>query len=188
MGLKLGTVPLAIALAAALACSHPPALPDSSGNSQRLPFDNQPPASASPSHSLIPPTMIPEGTFLTVRLSKPLSSTSAHAGDSFEGALDDSIAVDQQILLSRGAQVSGRVLDVKPSAGSGNPGYLRLILVSVSAAGKTVLIDTSSIFAKAPPRNDRASATGPSAPASNDVVFAPDRGLTFRLVQAVDLQ
>jgi len=127
--------------------------------------------------------MIPEGTFLTVRLSKPLSSVSAHAGDGFEGTIDEPIVVDEQTLLPRGTQVSGRVLDAKSAVGQRNPGYLRVTLVSVNAAGRTVLIDTSSIFAKATPR----LATG-AAPPSNDVLFTPDHALTFRLAQAVDLQ
>jgi hypothetical protein len=127
--------------------------------------------------------MIPEGTFLTIRLSKPLSSVSAHAGDGFEGEIDEPVVVDQQTLLPRGSQVSGRVLDAKSAEGPRDPGYLRVTLISVNGAGKTILIDTSSIFAKATPRPS-ASTTS----ASNDVLFAPDRRLTFRLAQAVNLQ
>jgi len=192
MGFRLAAVPLALVLAGAAACTLPPAQPDTAGNSQRLPFESQRPATTSFSRSLVPPTMIPEGTFLIVRLSNPLSSASARAGDSFGGALDDPIVVDQQILLPRGAKVSGRVLDAKPSAGVNSPGYLRLTLVSVNTAGKTVLIDTSSIFTKATPRIDPRSAPPAAAPnpsaASNDILFSPDRRLTFRLAQAVDLQ
>jgi len=182
---NLRTIPLALALAFIPACSRPPASPDSSDSQQRLPFDKEPPASTSSNHSLIPPTTIPEGTFLTVRLSKPLSSVSAHAGDGFEGAIDEPVVVDQQTLLPRGAKVSGRVLDAKSADGPRNPGYLRVTLVSVNAAGRTVLIDTSSIFAKAAPRP---SAAGGPESAPNDVLFTPDRRLTFRLAQAIDLQ
>jgi hypothetical protein len=185
MGTKLRTIPLALTLAFLPACSRPPASPDSSNGRQKLPFDKEDPASTASSQSLIPPTTIPEGTFLTVRLSKPLSSVSAHAGDGFEGAIDEPVVADQQTLLPRGTNVSGRVLDAKSSDGPRNPGYLRVTLVSVNGAGKTILIDTSSIFAKATPRP---SAVGSPAPASNDVVFTPDRRLTFRLAQAVDLQ
>jgi hypothetical protein len=187
MGPKRRTIPLALGLAFVFtpACSRPPASPDSSSSLQRLPFDQQTPASTSSSRSLIPPTMIPEGTFLTVRLSKPLSSVSAHAGDGFEGTIDESIVVDQQTLLPRGAKVSGRVLDAKSADGPRNPGYLRVTLVSVNAGGRTVLIDTSSIFAKATPRPS--AAAGPAS-APNDVVFTADRRLTFRVAQAIDLQ
>jgi len=187
MALKAGIISLALALAFALACSRPPANSDSSTNSQRLPFDRSTPAPASSDHSLIPPTSLPEGTFLTVHLSKAISTASAHPGDSFEGALDDPIVVDQQTFFPRGTKVSGRVLEAKPANGPNNPGYLRITLISVNVGGKTVLIDTSSIFSKAS-HNDRPSPTGGPLPGSNDVVFAPDRHLTFRLAQAVDLQ
>jgi hypothetical protein len=185
---------LALALVLTGACTRPPAAPDSPGSAQRLPFDGESQPSATASRSLIPSAMrLSEGTFLTVRLNKPLSSASAHSGDSFEGALDDAIVADQQTLLPRGTQVSGRVLDAQPSAGPHDPGYLRVTLVGVNAAGKIILIDTSSIFTKAAPHNDRLaadrpSATGVPALASDNVVFTPDRRLTFRLAQAVDLQ
>ncbi|MFZ1916638.1 MAG: hypothetical protein WAU58_03625 [Terriglobales bacterium] len=184
MGTKLWTILLALTLALLPACSRPPASPN---GQQSLPFDKEPPASTSFSQSLIPPTMIPEGTFLTVRLSKPLSSVSAHAGDGFEGAIDEPVVVDQQTLLPRGSKISGRVLDARSADGPRNPGYLRITLVSVNAAGRTVLIDTSSIFAKATPPNDRPPAGG-TASAPSDVLFTPDRRLTFRLAQAIDLQ
>jgi hypothetical protein len=188
MGPHLRTIPLALIFTLVFipACSRPPASPDSSNSAQRLPFDQQTPASTSSGRSLVPPIMVPEGTFLTVRLSRPLSSVSAHAGDGFEGAIDEPIVVDQQTLLARGAKVSGRVLDAKSGDGPRSPGYLRVTLVSVNAAGKTILIDTSSVFAKATPGNNRPSVAG--GPASNDLVFTPDRRLTFRLAQAIDLQ
>jgi len=182
---------LTLALAVALACTRPPASPDSSGNSQNLPFSSESHPSTSLTNPLIPSAMhISEGSFLTVRLTKPLSSATARAGDSFEGMLDEPVVADRQTLLPAGAKVSGRVLDAKPSAGPHNPGYLRITLVSVNALGKTVLIDTNSIFTKGSLHDhtpaDRPSPSGASGP--SEVLFTPDRRLTFRLAQAVDLQ
>jgi len=183
---------LVLALTAAPACSRPPA--DSSASSQRLPFSGDTQPSVSPRTSLIPSaTHLDEGTFLTVRLAKPLSSADAHAGDSFEGSIDQPVIADGQTLVQAGARVSGRVLDAKPCAGPHNPGYLRITLVSITADNKIVLIDTNSIFTKAAPRRDRtltehAPGTGMLTPDSSEVVFTPDHRLTFRLAQAVDLQ
>jgi len=171
-----------------IACSRPPNQPDSSTTLQGLPFDHSTPPSGSSNPYIIPSPMgLPEGTFLTVRLSNALSSVSAHAGDGFRGAIDEPVVVDQQTFLPRGAQVSGRVLDAKPSDGPHNPGYLRITLLSVDVGGKTIPIDTSSIFTKATQRNDRPS-SGATSPAVSDVLLTPDRRLTFRLAQAVDLQ
>jgi hypothetical protein len=179
---------LAFALGLVPACSRPPALPDSSSTSQKLPFDRESQLSPSSNQSLVPfSARLSEGTFLTVRLKRPLSSATAHAGDSFEGALDDPLIVDQQTLLPRGTQVSGRVLDAKPSAGLRNPGYLRITLASVISGGKILLVDTSSIFSKGALPSDHPSAGAPP-PVVGDVVFTPDRRLTFRLAQAVELR
>jgi len=178
-----------LALGLALACSGPPRPPHSASNSQRLPFDHPTSPSGSSNQPLIPSPMgLPEGTFLTVRLSKTLSSETAHAGDGFQGVIDDPVVVDQQTVLASGAVVNGRVLDAKASAGPHNPGYLRITLVSLNVGGKIILIDTSSNLTKATPRSDRPSATGLAVSVSNDVVFSPDRRLTFRLAQAIDLQ
>jgi hypothetical protein len=197
-------ISIALALAWTLACGRPPGVPDQSVTGQHLPFDREPRQNGiSPSQSGVPSnTRVPEGTSLAVSLRKPLSSATARPGDSFEGALDDPVVVEQQTLLPRGTQVRGRVLDARRSSSSQNPGYLRITLVSVTFGSKTILIDTSSIFAKAGP-HDRASAAatnsmggnsgvpnpGPNASSNpNEVLFTPDRRLTFRLAQAVDLQ
>ena len=175
-----------LALTLLVACGKPTGVPEPSpGNTQKLPFDRESRANGiSPSQSLIPPTSrLAEGTPVTVRLRKTLSSASAQAGDSFEGTLDDPVAVEGQTLIPSGAAVTGRVLDVKPSGNSRSPGYMRIALVSVSVSGKTVLIETSSIFAKAAISGEHATqSTG-----ANDVAFTPDHRVTFRLARSTDL-
>jgi hypothetical protein len=177
-----------MALAITLGCGRPPGVPESSSEtSQKLPFDREPnPHGTSPSQSLVPPNRIPAGTSVTVRLSAPISSASAHAGDTFAAALDDPVVVDDQTLLPRTAQVSGRVIEAKPSVGVNEPGYVRIVLVSVSTGDKTIAIETSSIFAKAP-REELHSPTHGSGPVKNDVVLTAERRLTFRLSQAITL-
>ncbi|MGA9527918.1 MAG: hypothetical protein WBS24_07380 [Terriglobales bacterium] len=181
-------VAIALLLALLVSCNRHPGTLDSPSSTQSLPFERASQPSAPSGQGLVPfAARLTEGTFLTVRLTSPLSSASAHAGDSFEGTLDDPVIVDQQTLLPRGTQVSGRVLDAKPSAGLRNPGYLRITLVSVNGGGKSLLVDTSSIFSKGALPSDHAS-TGAPPPTVGDVIFTPDRRLTFRLAQAVDLQ
>jgi hypothetical protein len=60
---------------------------------------------------------------------------------------------------------------------------MRIALVSMNVSGKTVLIETSSIFAKAATSGERA----PTTTGANDVSFTPDRRLTFRLARSTDL-
>ena len=183
------------------ACGRPTS--DSGGNasnsadSQKLPFDRQPRSTGiSPSQSLIPSaTKLPEGTPIPIRLQSALSSASAHAGDSFSATVDEPIVIDGQTLIDRGTPATGRVLEAKPAANSPGrslvPGYLRIVLVSLTVAGRRIMIETSSIFAKGGIREDRHPATGAASGDSRkdrDIVFGIDRRLNFRLAQTVDLQ
>jgi len=174
-----------LALIFAAACGRPTGVPQPSpGDPQKLPFDRQPSSEGvSPSQSLIPPARgLTEGTSITIRLRKPLSNSSAHAGDRFEGIIDEPVVVDGQTLIGHGTTVTGHVLDAQPSLGR-RPGYLRITLVSVDVGGKPVPIDTSSIFAKG---KTTAQGSHPGA-SSGDVAFTPERRLTFHLAQATDL-
>ncbi len=184
------------------ACSRPPA--DNASNSadaQKLPFDREPRSTGiSPSQSLIPSTTkLPEGTPIPIRLQSALSSASSHAGDTFSATIDEPVVIDGQTLVARGTPATGRVLEAKPAASSRGsslePGYLRIVLVSLKIGGRTVMIETSSIFAKGGSREERNPATGAASGAGRedksrdkDIVFGIDRRLNFRLAQPVDLQ
>jgi hypothetical protein len=192
------------------ACSRPPAgNASNSANSQKLPFDREPRSTGiSPSQSLIPSTTkLPEGTPIPIRLQKALSSASSHAGDTFSATIDEPVVIDGHTLVDRGTPATGRVLEAKPSASSRGssrgsslePGYLRIVLVSVNIGGRPVMIETSSIFAKGGSRDERNPATGAASGAGQeddkdkndkdkDIVFGIDRRLNFRLAQTVDLQ
>jgi hypothetical protein len=176
------------------ACGRPPAEnASSSADSQKLPFDRQPRSTGiSPSQSLIPSaTKLPEGTPIPIRLQSALSSASSHAGDTFSATVDEPVAIDGETLIARGTPATGHVLEAKPSGGSLEPGYLRIVLVSLNVGGRTVTIETSSIFAKGGSREERNPATGAASGVSQkdkDIVFGIDRRLNFRLAQTVDLQ
>jgi len=189
--MKMAICAALLALACCLSCGKPTGVPEaSSGSTQRLPFDREPPREgSSPSQSLVPSTpSLPEGTSLLIKLQKPLSSASARAGESFEGVLDEPVVVEEQTAIARGARVTGRVLDAEHSSGKYAPGYLRITLVGVDTGGRTVPISTSSVFVKAGSHSERPSATGIAAPSQNDVVIATDRRLTFRLAQAAGFE
>lgn len=171
-------------------CGRPPDASDNASNSnaQKLPFDRQPASTGnSPSQSLIPSsTIVPEGTTIPVRLQGTLSSATSHAEDTFSAILDEPLAIDRQTLVPRGTVAHGRVLEAKAAANSNEPGYLRIVLVSLNVGDRRVVIYTSSIFAKGSSRE----ATGGVSPREKDadIVFGPDRRLYFRLAQSADLQ
>ena len=77
------------------------------------------------------------------------------------------------------------------------PGYLRIVLVSLNLAGKPVVIETSSIFVKGGSRTERKPATVAASGAkqkdsqqekNGDTVLGKGRRFTFRLAQTIDLQ
>jgi hypothetical protein len=180
-----------------LSCGHETGLTaDPNSDSKKLPFDRQPQsAGISPSHSLIPSvTRLPEGTPLTICLQRDLSSASARPGDTFAAILDAPIVINGQTLVPRGAAVSGRVLAAKHSGGPHDPGYLRLALVSLTVGQKPFPIETSSQFAKGGSREERSSAMirtgdhGPTPSTQEEILLGPERRLSFRLAQEVDLQ
>jgi hypothetical protein len=202
------------------ACGRPPEEKAPTGaNPQGLPFDRQPRAGGISPTGLIPSTTkLPEGTPIPVRLQSGLSSASSHAGDTFNAIVDEPVVVDGQTLVGAGTTATGRVLEVKASVGSrengressqdsshddashessSEPGYLRIVLVSLNVGGKTVAIETSSIFAKGGSREERNLAGTDreridrdknKGDKNKDIEFGVDRHLSFRLAQAVDLQ
>jgi hypothetical protein len=129
----------------------------------------------------------------------------AHSGDPFSATVDEPVVVDGQTRIARDTLATGRVLEAKPSAGAREPGYLRIVLVSLNVGGRQIMVYTSSIFAKGGPREERNPATGAPLDASQrdrdkdkgkdkdkdrdrDIAFGTDRRLNFRLAQTVDLQ
>jgi hypothetical protein len=184
-------------------CGRPPSDNSSNSEVQKLPFDRPPHTSGiSPSQTLIPSTTkLPEGTPIPIRLQSALSSASSHAGDAFSATIDEPVVIDGQTLVAGGTAATGRVLEAKPAASSAGkssdrssePGYLRIVLVSLKVDGRPVTIETSSIFAKGGSREERNLAPGATSGASQkdrekDITLGVDRRLNFRLAQTVDLR
>jgi glucose/arabinose dehydrogenase len=63
-----------------------------------------------------PPAMVtlPAGTDLRVRLDSDLGSKVSRAGDSFTATVADDVVSDGQVVIPRGAQAEGTVIDAKP--------------------------------------------------------------------------
>ena len=89
---------------------------------------------------------IPQGTPIYVRLQESISSRTAQAGQSFSAVLDEPLIVSGQTVAPSGAPVSGHVVAARESGRLHNAGYLRLTLSSIMLNGKSVPMQTSSIF------------------------------------------
>jgi BON domain len=86
---------------------------------------------------------LPAGTQLVIRLNEPLDSERNQIGDSFHGSLSDPIVLDGETVVPSGAEVVGRVTDVKSAGRFAGNSVLTLELTSLSVSGKTYNIQTN---------------------------------------------
>jgi hypothetical protein len=134
-------VPLAIAILAA-GCNGVGAQPSSNSvtaaadnsDTQKLPFTEN------------KPVVIPASTAIYVRLQQSLSSRTAQPGEKFSAVLDEPLVVDDQTVAPKGAPVEGRVVVARDSGRLHNSGYLRITLSSITVNGKSVPLQTNSMF------------------------------------------
>jgi len=134
--------------------------------------------------------VLPSGTLLTVDLSGSLSTAKVHAGDSFTATVAAPLIVDGETLVPTGAPVMGRVESAQGGR-SGlvlGSGYFELVLNTITVGGKTVVLQTSSLFARGNVLRSRTvSNTGSTGPRSDGVGVQKGRALTFRLTAPVTL-
>jgi hypothetical protein len=189
-------------------CSRQLAVPASGGtaDSGQLPFDRV------SDNSGISPTGgftdgIPAGTEVIVRLQLPLSSADSRVGDSFQAVLDEPVVVAGRTVVPRGTPFTGSVVAAKASGGPLDPGYLRVTLASMAVDGKSIALQTSSIFAKGASYKNRKTSAGKNSeaagkgevaesavnsadgsersfhPSQSDIRFSTGHRFTFRLAQ-----
>jgi BON domain len=86
---------------------------------------------------------IPAGTQLTIRLNEGLDSERNQVGDAFHGTLSAPIVMGGETIIPSGADVAGRVADVKSAGRFAGNSVLTLELTSVSMNGRTYNIQTN---------------------------------------------
>lgn len=129
---------LLVVLAFAFGCKvggEPPVAASDTPNPQQLPFAES------------KPLTVPAGAAIYVRLQQPLTSANAQAGQEFSAVLDESLVVENQTAVARGAAVTGKVVAARESGRLHNAGYIRITLASIALNGKPVPLETNSIFA-----------------------------------------
>src|ERR1700691_1205173 len=204
---KASRLAVILSLVWLMECSPRVAVPGSgwTANRGQLPFDRV------SDNGGISPTAgfnaegIPAGTEVTIRLPMALSSKDSRPRDLFQAVLDEPVVIAGRTVAPQGTPVTGSVVAARASGSLNDPGYLRLTLASIVMNGKSVPLQTSSIFAKGgsyekrkptPLRNSATDGKGtarePAAsdgtetstnPGQGDVRFSTGRRLTFRLTQ-----
>ena len=90
------------------------------------------PHATAPINSVTKDELIPQGTFIRVRMLTPLSSASSHVGDIFSWVVSDDIVVGGRTIVPAGNVGFGRVAYVYPAHGGNQPGYVKLQFFSIA--------------------------------------------------------
>jgi len=205
LGIRSGSAALALTLT--LSCSRPVGLHDSptATDQHQVPFhEGDANAAASPNatspattdHSNTDGSLpfrdsrsLPAGTLLSVRLKNPIAADSPVTSRTFEGIIDEPVAIEGNTLVPSGASVAVRVEAAGASQVKRNPGYVRLTLDSIDIAGHDLPVQTSSLFARG-----QAQASSPQKdpsihdprvhdPRVQGISLEKGRRLTFRLTE-----
>jgi hypothetical protein len=88
---------------------------------------------------------IPEGSVLEVRTNQTLSSKTSQAGETFSASVEAPVEVDGKVVIPKGAEASGTVVDAKPLGKFKGGAALQLRLESVSFGGNSYPVDTTSV-------------------------------------------
>jgi hypothetical protein len=184
-----GVVLAWLALAGLVGCSRQLPVPASVGTADhsQIPFDRVSDNGGISPTDAFASEALPPGTEITVALRLALSSADARAGDSFDAVLDAPVVVGGKTVAPRNAPVTGKVVATKASGGSYDPGYMRVTLASIAMNGKSIPLQTSSIFSKGRSYEGVMPAATAGVPTPADVRFSTGHRFTFRLAQPLHL-
>ncbi|MBV8366623.1 MAG: hypothetical protein JO194_08970 [Candidatus Eremiobacteraeota bacterium] len=90
------------------------------------------PHATAPVDSQTKDSLIPEGTFIRIRMLTALSSASSHAGDPFSWVVSDDVKLNSRIVVAQGTIGYGRVRYVSPAHGGNTPGFVSLTFYPIS--------------------------------------------------------
>jgi hypothetical protein len=208
---KLALAAAFAAIAASSACSRPAQFQtnnDSAANGRKVPF-HQETANESTAPTEAPPTPVPApklfpfnkdrgptvpvGTLVTVRLEQSLSGAKSIAPTDFTALLADPIIIDGTTLIEKGASVSGHIEAADASTNPGS-GFVRLTLSSVEVDGRSLPLQTSSLFARGKLRQVTTTSIPENDPfmpfhsrPSGIIDLKEGRRLTFRLTEELEI-
>jgi len=117
--------------------------------------------------------VLPAGSLLTVRLKSPLTAENEGSKGTFAATVDEPVIAEGMTLIPEGAQVSGRIGQVRISNMRPDRGYVRLELESVSLDGFDLPVQTADLFAR--------QISGDVRPGT--IRLEKGRRLTFRLTE-----
>jgi hypothetical protein len=90
-------------------------------------------------------SVIPQGTELRIRLTGPLSSKNASAGQDFQAVLDSDVVVDGTTVLKAGAPITGHVVESKAAARAQGKGRMAIRLTAVTVGSQPFALETNTL-------------------------------------------
>jgi len=88
---------------------------------------------------------LPAGTVVTVRLSSTVGSKISAKGDHFSATVATPVQVDGRVVLPKGAEVLGKVVEAVPQGRFKGAAVLRLVLETVTLNEDSYDVQTSSV-------------------------------------------
>jgi hypothetical protein len=89
------------------------------------------------------PVTIESGTVLNIRMIDAVDTAKNHAGDSFRATLDSPITVGDKVIIPEGADVVGRIAELKDAGHFAGKPELALELASLSVNGRKYTLHTN---------------------------------------------
>src|SRR5258708_7126227 len=99
--------------------------------------------------------VIPEGTAIRVTVDETLSSNNSHVGDIFAASTSEPVVIDGNVVIPKGAKVSGRGVDAKESGRLHVPARLAVAINSIQVDSKTYDVQSSTYSLKGRNHNKR---------------------------------
>jgi hypothetical protein len=99
-------------------------------------------ASSTPAVPVPQKITIPDGTALSIRLIDAVDSEQNQTGDTFKATLNAPIVVNDDVVIPQGADVEGRIVEVKSAGRFAGQSVLTLELVKLDVNGRTYNIHT----------------------------------------------
>jgi BON domain-containing protein len=89
------------------------------------------------------PVTIPDGTVLQVRMIDTIDSGSNQPGDRFRATLDAPVTIDDQVVIPHGADIEGRVAELKSAGHFAGKPAIALQLTALSVNGRRYSLHTN---------------------------------------------
>ena len=90
---------------------------------------------------------MPTGTIVLVRMASTVSSSSARAGDRFQGFLDSDLAVSGRLVAAQGSRVFGQVVSAEKGDKMKGQPSLTVTLTDIEVGGRVIAFTTQPVAA-----------------------------------------